>query len=224
MQQVSRRKPFAQEFLKKRAAVFFNAAAQQLIEFFEPFDLERRPFNDQGIVPIRLDQVQKADHMAVPDIRVKPHVVAPVLVDVPVISVALRVERRCEHKMVIITFGVAMFTAINVKYDVSLTGLERNRQPAAQNIIKKGLAGVQIEFPRGAARETVIFDLIDDFLVAPRLSRDKLFIADRLMNNAVKPPEIRNIPAAQNIIKKGLAGVQIEFPRGAARETVIFDL
>ena len=183
----------AQEFLKKRAAVFFNAAAQQLIEFFEPFDLERRPFNDQGIVPIRLDQVQKADHMAVPDIRVKPHVVAPVLVDVPVISVALRVERRGEHKMVIITFGVAMFTAINVKYDVSLTGLQRNRQPAAQNVIQKSVSGVQVKFRRSAAGQTVILDPVDNVFITQRFLRDKFLFTGHLADDTGKPLDVLDI-------------------------------
>ncbi len=124
-----RSQPFGAVHERKQAGVAFGwhgeAAAQ----------------DDQGIVAVGLDQAQQVEHLRVAHGRVEQHVAAPVLVDIAVRCIALRIELRGEVKAVVISFQVAVPAAI----EVIARAVQLDGPAAAQDVIQQRLPAITVE-------------------------------------------------------------------------------
>ena len=95
----------------------------------------------QRIVAVGLDQPQERQHLRVADRGVRQHVGAPVLVDVAVAGVALRVELGGQVEGVVVALQVAVPAAVEVIH----VPAQPHRPAAAQDVVEQALAAVGVE-------------------------------------------------------------------------------
>ena len=94
---------------------------------------ELAALHHQGIVPIGLNQAHKSVNIVSSDVRVEKNVTAAVLVDIAIITVALRVIFCRQGKGILISFGITRCAGVNVIRGVILA--QQDGPAASQNVI-----------------------------------------------------------------------------------------
>jgi len=105
------------------------------------WDDEAAAINRQRIVAIGLDQPQEGQHLRVTDGGIQQHVAAPILVDVAIAGIALRVELRRQIKSVVVALEIAVPATVQM-VDVAI---QLYRPAAAQDVVQQALPAVSIE-------------------------------------------------------------------------------
>ncbi len=106
---------------------------------------ESHPLDRQGVVPIRLDQTHKSAHVEVSNLWVEEHICAPILIDVPVVQLALGIRRGAQVKHVVIPLRIAMFAGVDMENDGCILITQQHRPAAAQQVVQIGLPAVCVE-------------------------------------------------------------------------------
>ena len=96
----------------------------------------------QRVIPIQLQQIKEQINVAAADKRRQRNITAAVLVDIPEISVALRVIFRLNGKVVIIAFQIPVLAGERIEH---LLAAQQQGKATAQAVIKVGITAVGVE-------------------------------------------------------------------------------